>query len=794
MNDFWNTLGFPTRKKLLQVHAFYLLRKIKEQHQRVCSCTVCGRNKVYLDRELERLFSAFCNLLVEQCSGSFVFNFCTSPAKFKTSKLRQHDQTPKTTKKTVRNVINKEGTTTEITKTTVKKNGNVHVIEKTVKYYSNTGKIIGNENNYTMKAGSSPIIEDITEDTKERAAAPKQHQSNPVSDSNGSQQTASASQQHNLPPPPHQEPNDETEDDFFQYEFQKHLTISRDGIITLSEDWIKENHQSDIVQLLQRLEHYIKHSNLESLILDKVKKISNEDDDEYDDDNDDDEDEDDQCSDEDNTYESDESEEDDEGDDDSVCESVDSDSEKYPESKKLFCSFTAKSFYENILTAFREKQALDMQAKLIEEEEMKEKEKSEKKMKKKKEQEKKKHEQEKQRKMEEERKKIEKEMIEIVKKEKKKKREVAKESDDEEQEVEETFPDDAQEPEITHVLFENDMSDVAIKTAPEQFPRYQPKPVTSRQQAKSQKKQEIPVPIQPAVEIVKVEAADTFSNDTVSTGNTSTGNNSVGNTSTNQPVIVQNTNVIGGGLNGVVSHHEQIVSEKDQIVQTNKSPSPPNQQQQPGFSNWQPMNNSFQFSQFLPNNPVNHSFNSQPSIGNNAFQNPVSQSPFMGGFYNNQNTQTPQLFNLFGQPNQTSGSGQFPNVLPFMGYSSQYNTQPQQPQPRMGSMNANMPFSMAPSNIPMSSQQQYQQWMNYAHHNPIHSVGNPFPPTNTNSSNSLFASDTIGMQQPYPSSNSLNHNNGYPNHQFPMPTDNRSTGVNGNLFGPNMSGFFTAKH
>ena len=56
-----------------------------------------------------------------------------------------------------------------LTTTTVKKNGNVRVIEKTVKYYSTT-KFNPSDNGFPAKS-SSPIIEDITEDPKERSAS-----------------------------------------------------------------------------------------------------------------------------------------------------------------------------------------------------------------------------------------------------------------------------------------------------------------------------------------------------------------------------------------------------------------------------------------------------------------------------------------------------------------------------------------------------------------------------------------------------------------------------------------------
>ncbi|EFC35911.1 predicted protein, partial [Naegleria gruberi] len=214
LNDFWRTLNFGTRKKLLHVDACSLLKKTKEQYQRVCSCTVCGRNKSILDRELDRLFTDYCKELAYQNHVDCVFNFCSTSNSSDRSKLRNNSRSPKTTKRTV--ISNG---TEMLTTTTVKKSGNVRVIEKTVKYYSTT-KVNPNDK------ASSPIIEDITEDNREKAIS-KQSQTNgsntePIDSKNGSQQN----NQH-LPPPPPIQPEDSQEDSV-QYDFGKNLSISRE--------------------------------------------------------------------------------------------------------------------------------------------------------------------------------------------------------------------------------------------------------------------------------------------------------------------------------------------------------------------------------------------------------------------------------------------------------------------------------------------------------------------------------------------------------------------------------------
>ncbi|KAG2387745.1 hypothetical protein C9374_001339 [Naegleria lovaniensis] len=815
LHDFWRRLNSTTRKRLFNVDAYVLLKKIKAQYQRVCSCTVCGRNKTILDRELERLFTEYCKeLAYPDHNNECQFNFCTTVDR--SSKLRNNNNSNRTPKTTKRTVINKDGTEM-LTTTTFKKSGNVRVIEKTVKYYSTT-KFNPSDNNGFPSKPTSPIIEDITDDSKDRSAPSKQ-QINSTADTTSTTPSTTASttstqnvaqngtsSQQNLPPPPPPYPSEElSQEDLAQYEFGKNLSISKDAIITLSEEWVKHHESSDVIQLLQRFEHSIKQSNLENLILNKDKKNNNNnasEDDEYEDDDneEDDVDEDDQeCSEEedDEQEEEDEETEEEEEDEESECESENSEENilKWRESRRVFHLFAAKAFYDNILNAFKEKQALDMQAKLIEEEEIKEKEKSEKKMKKKKEQEKKKQEQEKQKKMEEERKKIEKEMIDIIKKEKQKKREVHKDV----HEVESPHSDDQatepQQPEITHILFENDMSDVSIKVTPEQFPRYQPKSnINDKKSAKPVKK----VTEDSSKSMASCNTSSSQSSqvtapmDTISSSDTmSSGNSSV---NTQHPPVVTPSNI--------VSVNDQIVttSSDPKLNGARKSPSPPNHpnnQPNNAFNNgWQPMSNAFQFGKPLLN-PAEMSLNNSSFhfTGGNNFQNPQqhagnyqstqTQQPSLFGHFNSNANQPASQFNLFGQ---TQSGNQFPNVLPYAfsnGYSSpQYNNQ--------NRMNA--PYMMQP--MP-PQQQQYQQWMNYAHltHMPQggmnggnNFMGSPFP---ANPTPSIFGEDHTFNNMPHTQQHQQQPTSSYSFNVPPPPhhstVDSRNVNNTSQLFG---SGFF----
>lgn len=812
-----------------------MLKKIKAQYQRVCSCTVCGRNKTILDRELERLFTEYCKeLAYPDHNNECQFNFCTTVDR--SSKLRNNNngnRTPKTTKRTV---INKDGTEM-LTTTTFKKSGNVRVIEKTVKYYSTTKFNPSDNNGFPSKPPSSPIIEDITDDSKERTVPSKQQQQNNTNTTDTTSTTPSTAvsttstqnayqngtvSQQNLPPPPPPYASEELpQEDLAQYEFGKNLSINKESIITLSEEWIKHHESSDIIQLLQRFEHNIKQSNLENLILNKDKKNNNNnasEDDEYeDDDNEEDEvdEEDQECSEEEEDDQEEEEEEneeeEEEEDEDSECESENSEENilKWRESRRVFHLFAAKAFYENILNAFKEKQALDMQAKLIEEEEIKEKEKSEKKMKKKKEQEKKKQEQEKQKKMEEERKKIEKEMIEIIKKEKQKKRDTQKDMVEAESPHSDDQSAEPQQPEITHILFENDMSDVSIKVAPEQFPRYQPKSNTNDKKgaktvkkvsdSNSSKSTSVNVPSSQSSSQVTVLMDTVSSSDTVSSGNTSVNNQ--------QPPVVTPSNI--------VSVNDQIVttSTDSKLNGTRKSPSPPNHpsnQPNNAFSNgWQPMSNAFQFTKPLLN-PAEMSLNNSSFhfAGGNNFQNPQqqqhvgsypsaqSQQPSLFGHFNNNSNQPASHFNLFGQ---TPSGNQFPNVLPFA-FSNGYSSPPfSNSQNRM-----NMPPYMMQ---PMPPQhQQYQQWMNYAHLTPhmpqggLSSGGNnflggggPFP-SNPGNTPSIFApteDHSFNMtQHQQPTTSSYSFNIPPPHHHSTM-MDNRNVSNNNTS---QLFGFFNNHH
>lgn len=61
--NFWLSLDLGDRKKILRVEKYELLKRIKEKHRHICSCTVCGRKRAVIDREVERLYDQYCDEL-----------------------------------------------------------------------------------------------------------------------------------------------------------------------------------------------------------------------------------------------------------------------------------------------------------------------------------------------------------------------------------------------------------------------------------------------------------------------------------------------------------------------------------------------------------------------------------------------------------------------------------------------------------------------------------------------------------------------------------------------------------
>jgi hypothetical protein len=58
--QFWTSLSHTARKRIVRVEKQELLKKIKEKHRHICSCTVCGRKRAVIDREVERLYDQYC--------------------------------------------------------------------------------------------------------------------------------------------------------------------------------------------------------------------------------------------------------------------------------------------------------------------------------------------------------------------------------------------------------------------------------------------------------------------------------------------------------------------------------------------------------------------------------------------------------------------------------------------------------------------------------------------------------------------------------------------------------------
>ncbi|KAJ8099169.1 hypothetical protein POJ06DRAFT_129779 [Lipomyces tetrasporus] len=59
IKDFWLSLGEEERRSLVKVEKEAVLRKMKEQQKHSCSCSVCGRKRNAIEKELEVLYDAY---------------------------------------------------------------------------------------------------------------------------------------------------------------------------------------------------------------------------------------------------------------------------------------------------------------------------------------------------------------------------------------------------------------------------------------------------------------------------------------------------------------------------------------------------------------------------------------------------------------------------------------------------------------------------------------------------------------------------------------------------------------
>ncbi|KAK9467732.1 hypothetical protein V1512DRAFT_235697 [Lipomyces arxii] len=59
IKDFWLSLGEDERRSLVKVEKEAVLRKMKEQQKHSCSCSVCGRKRTAIEKELEVLYDAY---------------------------------------------------------------------------------------------------------------------------------------------------------------------------------------------------------------------------------------------------------------------------------------------------------------------------------------------------------------------------------------------------------------------------------------------------------------------------------------------------------------------------------------------------------------------------------------------------------------------------------------------------------------------------------------------------------------------------------------------------------------
>lgn len=63
IGEFWVNLKPIRRRKIMEIEKNLLLREIKDNHRHVCSCSVCGRKRAFIDKEIERLFGDYCKEL-----------------------------------------------------------------------------------------------------------------------------------------------------------------------------------------------------------------------------------------------------------------------------------------------------------------------------------------------------------------------------------------------------------------------------------------------------------------------------------------------------------------------------------------------------------------------------------------------------------------------------------------------------------------------------------------------------------------------------------------------------------
>jgi hypothetical protein len=72
---FWQSLNNESRKKIIRIDRNELLKKIKEKYRHICSCSVCGRKRAVIDKEVERLYHDYCEELQSRTSGT-KYPFC----------------------------------------------------------------------------------------------------------------------------------------------------------------------------------------------------------------------------------------------------------------------------------------------------------------------------------------------------------------------------------------------------------------------------------------------------------------------------------------------------------------------------------------------------------------------------------------------------------------------------------------------------------------------------------------------------------------------------------------------
>jgi len=61
--NYWKVLNLSSQKDIIRIDKQDLIKKIKEKQRNVCSCANCGRRRQYLEKEVDRLYSQFCEEL-----------------------------------------------------------------------------------------------------------------------------------------------------------------------------------------------------------------------------------------------------------------------------------------------------------------------------------------------------------------------------------------------------------------------------------------------------------------------------------------------------------------------------------------------------------------------------------------------------------------------------------------------------------------------------------------------------------------------------------------------------------